>query len=267
MLWQCTDPIKITLFGIELEARCWGPPPQKAATLILLHEGLGSVALWKDFPAALAQHTGCGVFAYSRAGYGDSDPVSLPRSLDYMRDEALRVLPPILHEIGFERGFLVGHSDGASIATLFAGGSKDPRVLGICLIAPHFFTEAEGLASIAEAKIAYEYGDLRVRLAKYHHDPDNTFYGWNNAWLDPDFKSWNIEYCLHTVQIPVLAIQGVDDQYGTVRQIEVLENLLNRAPEIVMLDNCAHSPHIEQPEKVLLIIDDFARRIDHNAGY
>ena len=179
--------------GKRLEAAAFGPPPGTAPTLVLLHEGLGSVALWRDFPERLAGATGFGVFVYSRAGYGRSDPVDLPRPLDYMTREARFSLPAVLGAIGFRQGVLVGHSDGASIAAIYAGEHADERVKGLVLMAPHVFTEEPGLASIAEAKRAYETGDLRARLAKYHAHVDSAFLGWNGAWLDPGFKAWTIE--------------------------------------------------------------------------
>ncbi len=165
----------------------------KNLPLFFCTKGWAAVGLWRDFPEKLSERTGYCVFAYSRAGYGHSDRVPLPRPLDYMTREAVEVLPQVLDAIGFKRGVLCGHSDGASIAAIYAGSVKDFRVRGLCLISPHFFTEPEGLASIAEAKLLYETGDLRQRLAKYHADVDNAFRGWNGAWLDPGFKRWNIE--------------------------------------------------------------------------
>ena len=183
--WRDGAASTITVNGKTLEAVCYGPPPGKAPTIVMLHEGLGCVALWRDFPRKVAEATGFGVFAWSRAGYGQSDPVELPRPLDYMTREALDVLPGVLDAIGFRYGILLGHSDGASIAAIYAGGVEDFRVRGLVLMAPHFFTEEAGLQAIAAAKTAYEGGDLRERLAKYHGHVDNAFYGWNGAWLDP----------------------------------------------------------------------------------
>ena len=170
-----------------LETRWWGPPPEAAPTLVLLHEGLGCVALWRDFPEALAAATGCGVFAWSRFGYGGSDPVSLPRPMRYMHDEALEVLPRVLDAADVRRAVLVGHSDGGSIAAIHAGTVHDPRVLGVVMIAAHFFVEDINIASIRGIKEDYEHGDLRRRLARYHRDVDVAFRGWNDAWLDPRF--------------------------------------------------------------------------------
>src|SRR5271157_4886483 len=213
----------IVAAGKRLEAVAFGPPPGTAPTIVMLHEGLGCVALWRDFPMKLAAASGWGVFAYSRAGYGQSDAIDLPRPLDYMTEEAILSLPRVLAAIGFKRGVLLGHSDGASIAAIYAGEHDDERVRGLVLMAPHVFTEAPGLAAIAEARDAYRTGDLRARLAKHHADVDCAFCGWNGAWLDPGFKAWNIEGFVERWRVPALLIQGDDDQYGTLAQIRAIE--------------------------------------------
>ena len=207
----------------RLEYRMIGPRPDVVPTLLLLHEGLGCVGLWGDFPDKLAAATGCGVFVYSRAGYGQSSPVPLPRPLSYMHDEARETLPKLLDSIRFQRGLLIGHSDGASIAAIYAGTHQDHRIGGLVLIAPHFFTEDSGIASIAKAKQAYETGDLRGKLARWHADVDNAFKGWNGAWLDPGFRRWDITEQLAYIRVPMLIVQGADDEYGTVKQIEMAE--------------------------------------------
>src|ERR1700684_102785 len=201
----------------DLEYRLIGPMPADAPTIVMLHEGLGSAALWGDFPDRLQAATGMGVFVYSRAGYGASTSVTLPRPLDYMSREALDVLPVLLDTIGFARGVLLGHSDGASIAAIHAGGSNDHRVPGVVLIAPHFIVEEISLASIAEIRKTYETTDLRSKLARWHQNVDNAFYGWNDAWLDPDFRRWDISEYLAYIRVPVAMLQGDDDQYGTLR--------------------------------------------------
>lgn len=259
--WRPGLPGAITVDGKRLEATCYGPPPGEAPTIVMLHEGLGCVALWRDFPQRLAEATGFGVFLWSRAGYGESDPVDLPRPLDYMTREAMDVVPGVLDAIGFRSGILLGHSDGASIAAIYAGGVEDFRVRGIVLMAPHFFTEPGGLDSIAQAKVAYETGDLRGRLAKYHRDVDNAFRGWNDAWLDPRFRSWNIAESIDYLRIPVLAIQGADDQYGTLTQIEEIENRIYSPVDVEILADCSHSPHLEQPDKTLSAIAEFCARL------
>jgi len=237
--------------GKRLEAVAYGPQPSSAPTLVMLHEGLGCAALWRDFPRKLAAATGLGVFIYSRAGYGRSDPVDLPRPLDYMTREARFSLPEVLDAIGFRRGVLVGHSDGASIAAIYAGAHDDERVEGLVLIAPHVFTEPSGLASITEARLAYVAGDLRKRLAKYHAHVDSAFFGWNRAWLDPAFKAWNIEDFVNRWRVPSLLIQGADDQYGTIAQIRAIEKRTPAPVASLVLDGCRHAPHLEQPDATL----------------
>lgn len=253
---------QMIIAGRQLEYICHGPDPATAPTIILLHEGLGCIAMWRDFPAQLAATTGFGVFAYSRAGYGQSDPVTLPRPLDYMTREASDVLPAILDGIGFRRGILLGHSDGASIAAIYAGSHEDHRVRGLVLMAPHFFTEASGLAAIAEARSAYQSADLKARLSRYHRHPDNAFYGWNDAWLDPAFRQWNIADVIDYLRIPVLAIQGRDDQYGTYEQIREVESRSYAPVDVEILEACAHAPHIDQPARTLALISEFTRRLE-----
>ena len=247
--------------GQRLEYRFVGALPDKAPTLVLLHEGLGCVGLWDDFPEKLSAATGAGVFVYSRAGYGKSSPVTLPRPLSYMHDEARDILPCLLDAIGFQRGLLIGHSDGASIATVYAGRHQDHRVGGLVLIAPHFFTEDQGIASIVEAKKAYETGDLRARLSRWHADVDNAFKGWNGAWLDPDFRKWDISEFLAYIRVPVLIVQGEDDQYGTVKQIEVAQEECYCPVEVALLPGACHSPQRETPEATLKAISEFVGQV------
>jgi pimeloyl-ACP methyl ester carboxylesterase len=252
----------------RLEYRHWGPAPSVAPTILLLHEGLGCLGLWGDFPAKLAGATGVGVFAYSRAGYGASSPVALPRPLTYMRDEALEVLPRILTAIGFRRGILAGHSDGASIAAIYAGGVQDHRIRGVSLIAPHFFTEDIGIAEIARAKIAYDTGDLKPKLARWHSNVDNAFRGWNDAWLDPEFRNWDIREYLAYIRVPVQIVQGADDQYGTIRQIEVAEAECYCPVDVTLLPGVRHAPHRDAPDAALAAMSDFINRIlrSHREG-
>lgn len=251
----------LTANGKTLEFACFGPPPSEAATLVLLHEGLGCIQLWRDFPKALAEATGLGVFVYSRAGYGRSDPADLPRPLDYMTREALDSLPEVLNAIAVERAILVGHSDGATIAAIYAGSVADYRVRGLVLMAPHFFTEDAGLAEIAKARTAFETGDLRSSLAKYHDDPDNTFRGWNDSWLHPNFKAWNVSDVIDHLRIPTLAIQGVDDQYGTIAQIEELESRAYSPVDSLIVPDCRHAPFLDQPKVVTEAIADYCVRL------
>jgi pimeloyl-ACP methyl ester carboxylesterase len=244
----------------QLEYRSIGPRSNAAPTLVLLHEGLGCVALWNDFPERLAAATGLGVFLYSRAGYGASSTIALPRPLSYMHHEAREVLPRVLQAIGFQRGLLIGHSDGASIATIYAGSTEDHRICGLVLIAPHFFVEDMGLAAIAQAKVAFESGDLRQRLARWHQNVDAAFKGWNGAWLDPGFRAWDITDALAYIRVPVAIIQGVDDQYGTQRQIAVAEEECYCPVEVTLLEGVQHAPQRESPDRVVQVIAEFAKR-------
>jgi pimeloyl-ACP methyl ester carboxylesterase len=251
----------LTIGTQRLEYRMVGPRPETAPTLVLLHEGLGCVGLWGDFPDKLQRATKCGVFVYSRAGYGRSSPVKLPRPLSYMHDEAREVLPELLDAVGFKRGLLIGHSDGASIAAIYAGSHQDHRLGGLVLIAPHFFTEDPGIASIEEAHKAYDSGDLRQRLSRWHADVDNAFRGWNGAWLDPEFRKWDITEFLAYIRVPTLIVQGEDDQYGTVAQIEAAERECYCPVEVALLPGAKHSPQREAPEPTLKAISDFVARV------
>lgn len=247
--------------GVKLEYVWIGPPPEAATTLVFLHEGLGCVALWKEFPRRVAETTGLGVLVYSRQGYGESDPVDVPRPLTYMHDEGLRVLPTVLDAAGIRSAIPVGHSDGASIALIHAGGRDDPRVRGLVLMAPHVFNEDVSVRSIRAAKDAYDHGRLREQLARYHGDNvDGAFWGWNRAWLDPDFLAWNIEEFLPVIQLPLLIIQGEDDEYGTVSQVEAIRAQVAGPAEVLMLPDCHHSPHRDQPQATLDAIAAFVAR-------
>ena len=245
----------------QLEYRMIGPTPDKAPTIVMLHEGLGSVGLWGDFPDKLQAATGAGVFVYSRAGYGNSSPAQLPRRPDYMHVEALDVLPKLLGAIGFRRGLLLGHSDGASIATIYAGGIQDHRVRGLMLIAPHFVVEDISIQSIAKIKDTYATTDLKTRLARWHKDVDNAFLGCNDAWLDPQFRDWDISESLAYVRVPVEIIQGADDQYGTLRQVEIAQAECYCPVDTTIIPGAGHSPHREAPEAALKAVADFANRL------
>jgi pimeloyl-ACP methyl ester carboxylesterase len=258
---KLADQGLLDLGNMRLEYRMIGPRPQAAPTIVMLHEGLGCVGLWGDFPDKLQAATGAGVFVYSRAGYGQSSPVKLPRPLSYMHDEARAVLPLLLDAIGFQRGLLIGHSDGASIAAIYAGAHQDHRVGGLVLIAPHFFTEDPGIKSIEDARTAYETGDLRQRLARWHKDVDNAFKGWNGAWLDPGFRKWDITEFLAYIRVPMLIVQGEDDQYGTVKQIEAATGECYCPVEVALLPKVKHSPQREAPEPTLEAIADFVARV------
>jgi len=253
---------------MRLEYRMIGPRPDAAPTIVLLHEGLGSVASWAGFAEALSTATGVGVFAYSRAGYGRSSPSKLPRPISFMHDEACQVLPRVVDAAGFRRGLLVGHSDGASIATIYSGSIQDHRVRGLVLIAPHFISEDMGIAEIARAKAAFERGPLRAKLARVHANPENAFYGWCGPWLDPEFRNWDIRDALAHIRVPILIVQGENDQYGTVRQIEVAHEECYCPVEVALLPQTRHAPHREAAEATLRAITDFANHLmrDHHEG-
>lgn len=245
--------------GQRLEYRMVGPRPGDAPTLVMLHEGLGSAAMWGDFPERLAAATGAGVFAYSRAGYGNSSLVKLPRPLTYQSDEAKQVLPKLLDAIGVQRFVLVGHSDGATISTIYAGSHQDHRLHGLVLMAPHFFNEELSVKSIAEAKQAYESGDLKQKLARWHADPDNAFWGWNTAWLDPGYRNWDISETLAYVRVPILIIQGELDQYGSAGQVTVAQQECYCPVEVLMLPGVRHTPFREATEQTLSAMTSFLR--------
>jgi pimeloyl-ACP methyl ester carboxylesterase len=252
--------LRITIDGRSLESAWWGPAPQTAPSIVLLHEGLGCVAMWRDFPARLAAATGLGVFAWSRAGYGQSDPAPLPRPLSYMHDEAALV-SRVLDAAGVRRCVLLGHSDGASIAAIHAGTTQDFRARGLILIAPHFVVEDVGIASIAAARVAYERTDRRARLGRYHADPNNAFRGWCDAWLDPAFRDWRIDDLLPYIRVPMLILQGSADEYGTAEQLRIAERDALCPVETILVDGANHSPHLSAPEPVLSAVAAFVYRL------
>lgn len=242
----------LLVHGRCLEYRRWPPPaPSIAAPVLLLHEGLGSVGLWRDFPAALASRTGRAVAAYSRLGHGASDPRGAALPVRFMHDEAERTVPAVLDGLAVERAVLFGHSDGGSMA-LLAAAAFPHRVAALILEAPHVFVEPISIASIARMRDVYDTTGLRQRLARHHGDNvDEAFRGWNDVWLDPEFLAWNIEEALPRVTCPVLVIQGDADEYGTARQMEAIAAGVTGAVETHLLADCGHSPHRDQPARVL----------------
>ncbi|MCW5731309.1 MAG: alpha/beta hydrolase [Alphaproteobacteria bacterium] len=254
---------RLRLSGGEIELAWHGERRPGARVLVFLHEGLGSAGLWRDFPARVAVASGLPALVYSRFGYGASDPCALPRPLGYMHDEGLQVLPELLERLEIDAYVLVGHSDGASIAIIHAGGAPRPGLAGAVLMAPHVFNEDISVRSITAAKAAYEGGDLRSRLERWHGaNVDCAFYGWNGAWLDPGFRDWNIEAYLPAIDVPLLVIQGRDDEYGTLAQVEAIRAGATRAgTERLILDHCGHSPHRDRPEETLASIAHFLGRI------
>jgi pimeloyl-ACP methyl ester carboxylesterase len=227
---------------LEIPARDTNAP-----TLVLLHEGLGSVGLWRDFPQALATATGARTIAFSRYGHGRSDPPPTPRTSRFMHEEAREVLPALLAAVDAADPVLVGHSDGASIALLYAA---EHPVRAVVAIAPHVFVEKKGLEEIRRLRETYEHTNLRDRMGRHHRDPDAAFYGWNDVWLDPEFRAWDITDAVAQIDCPLLLIQGERDEYGTMAQLDAIERRALRPVERVHLD-CHHAPHLECPVQTL----------------
>ncbi len=254
----CIDGVDIEYRRIGAHAKATNRP-----VLVLLHEGLGCVAMWKDFPHELAAATGLDVFAYSRQGYGRSAPRPAPWPLDYMQKEARRFLPAVLAAAGIDESILIGHSDGASIALIHAGApapGPGARIRGLVALAPHVFVEDISITSIEAARKAYENTDLRARLARYHgRNVDDAFRGWNGAWLHEDFRNWNIEACLPAIACPVLVVQGEDDPYGTTAQVDAVVRGVGGPVRACLIPDCRHSPHLDQPHAALREITGFIR--------
>jgi pimeloyl-ACP methyl ester carboxylesterase len=229
-------------------------------TLVLLHEGLGSIRQWRDFPARLARATGCRALVYNRYGYGDSEVLKEDRvGVRFMHDEALKALPELLERLSVKDPVLIGHSDGASIALIYAGAGNPVRALAV--MAPHVFVEDVCIRSIEKAKREFETTDLPERLGRYHRDSRKTFYLWNDAWLDPEFRAWNIEEYLPGIRCPLLAIQGEDDEYGTMAQLDSIERWAGGPCRRLELRACGHSPHRDRPEETLSALSKFIGRI------
>ncbi len=246
--------------GKRLEYQRFGSAVAGRPTLVFLHEGLGSLGQWRDFPEQVSSETGCSSLVYSRAGYGHSDSANLPLSIDFMHDEALQVLPQFLTKLREQNVILIGHSDGGSIALIFAA-NPTVSVRALILLSPHVFVEEITVRSIAEAKSDYLQGGLKRRLAKHHPRTDETFLGWANIWLDPKFRSWNIENVLPKIEIPSLVIQGEEDRFGSLRQVEAIQNGCTGPVETFLIPGCGHRPHIENPLETLHRVVEF---IHHN---
>ena len=249
----------VTVCSHRIEYERIGISRAHRPTLVFLHEGLGSIARWRDFPDRVAQAANCDAVVYSRHGYGNSDPLAVPRMARYMHDEALTALPELLEALAIDRPILVGHSDGGSIALIHAGAAARP-VAAVITLAAHVMVEDVSIASIAAAKTAFETTDLRVRLARYHADVDSAFLGWNRIWLAPEFRRWNIEEFLPRIACPVLAIQGADDEYGTMEQMRRIGAQV-AAVELLELEDCRHSAHEDQPDAVVEAITRFVDRV------
>ena len=246
---------QLNVNGRRIEYRFVEPTVDRGLDLVMLHEGLGSVSMWRQFPEQLARVTGCRTLAFSRHGYGGSSPLDAPRRVDYMHEEARIWLPAILERLEIRRPVLFGHSDGASIALIHAA-TPGSDVAGIIALAPHVKVEELTVRSIAAAKAAYLDTDLRARLSRYHADVDSAFWGWNRIWLDPAFRNWNIEALLPSVRCPLLAIQGEDDEYGTMEQVaSILRAVANS--RLLALPACRHAPHRDQPQEILKAAQEF----------
>jgi pimeloyl-ACP methyl ester carboxylesterase len=253
---------RIALLNIELEYAYFYPSgtSDSERTIVLLHEGLGCVQMWKDFPQQLSNATNLRVLAYSRQGYGGSTPITGPRNIEFMRDEAVRVLPELLNALDIDNPILVGHSDGASIA-LLAAATRLP-IESVVVMAPHLFVEDISVSAISQTLATYneETTQMRTKLAKFHVDVDGAFYGWANVWLNPEFLTWNIEVDTAAITCPLLAIQGEQDQYGTMKQLEQLKAQVPHA-QLLKLENCRHSPQFDQPMPVLAAIANFLKSV------
>jgi pimeloyl-ACP methyl ester carboxylesterase len=255
------DPLSIVAAGHRLEAGWIAPRDADAPAIVLLHEGVGCLSAWREWPEELASATGCGVLAYSRWGYAGSDPIDLPRPLTYMHDEGLTALPEVMDAAGIRDAILLGHSDGASIAIIHAGSARArPRVRGVVLLAPHVFCEDVSVAAIERTRDAFVNGDLRERLARRQGtNVDGAFWGWNRAWLDPGFRAWNIESFLAGIEVPVLVIQGEGDPYGTIAQVDAVTSGVRGAATRVILPECGHAPQKERPEETTAAVVAFVR--------
>ncbi|POZ61995.1 alpha/beta fold hydrolase [Chromobacterium alticapitis] len=231
--------------------------------LVLLHEGLGCIAMWRRFPHRLAEMTGRRVLAYSRYGYGYSSAAQLPRRVDYMHVEALQVLPELLRRLELREPVLVGHSDGASIALLHA--SVFP-VAGLALLAPHVFVEDITLAGIEAARQSFASGELERQLALFHRDPRTVFEGWSGVWLSERFRGWNIEECLVNIHCRALLLQGDGDEYGTLAQLDAIRLGMRGVAVQHCLDDCGHSPHLQQPERALGLVAGFITQLTDAAS-
>ncbi len=246
----------------RLEYAWIGPGPAQAPTLIFLHEGLGCAGMWKDFPLWVAERTGCGALIYSRSGYGDSAPLDRPRTARYLHDEALTVLPQVLEAMNIRHAIFIGHSDGASIALIYAAAGGAQATLGLVLEAPHVFVEDITLAGIERTGELYRTTDLAQKLSRYHGDQTNAvFWSWYDTWLSPEFRHWNIEEYCPRIACPLLLIQGEDDEYGTKRQVDAILSRVVTPAQAVMLPECGHVPHREQPQATLEAITRFVQGI------
>jgi pimeloyl-ACP methyl ester carboxylesterase len=252
--------------GRQIEYRMIPGDALSQPTLVFLHEGLGSVALWRDFPDKVAARLGARALIYSRFGYGQSDGLAGKRTPRFMHEEALRMLPPLLDQLGIEAPLLIGHSDGASIAIIHAGASERP-VSGLVLMAPHVIVEQVCVDSIARIRETYRSSDLKSRLAKYHAHVDDAFLGWADIWLEPEFRAWSIEGLVAGVEAPMLLIQGEDDEYGTLDQLDRIETRAEAPVSRLVLAKCGHAPHRDQETAVADAIVEFAHDLRRGGAW
>jgi pimeloyl-ACP methyl ester carboxylesterase len=253
----------VTVLGRQIEVRLIPGAATGCPPLVFLHEGLGSVAMWRDFPDQVARRVGAPALVYSRYGYGQSDGLLAPRTPTFMHDEALQVLPALLETLKIAAPVLIGHSDGASIALINAA-SKISTVTAVVLMAPHVFVEPCSLESIARVTETYESSDLKQRLSRYHAQVDDAFLGWSRIWLDPRFRTWNLGRECQNLHVPTLLIQGEDDEYGTLAQLDAIADVAPGPVQRVVLSNCGHSPHRDQTSAVLDAISGFVERLKAN---
>jgi pimeloyl-ACP methyl ester carboxylesterase len=246
---------------VELDGRVFEvediPGDRDRAALVFLHEGLGSVGLWRGFPRAVADASGRRAITYSRLGHGCSDPPAAPRTPSFMHEEAEQVLPRLLDKLDAHEPLIVGHSDGGSIALIHAATHP---VSGLACLAPHVYVEEMCLASIRSARESFVREGLRERMARHHRDPNAAFWGWNDVWLHPDFPDWNIEASVRAIGAPILVVQGTEDEYGTLAHLEAIERAARGSVERVVLP-CGHSPHLELPDETLAALSDFATTV------
>ncbi|HEX6299337.1 MAG TPA: alpha/beta hydrolase [Acidimicrobiia bacterium] len=227
--------------------------------LVFLHEGLGSVELWRDFPRDVSSSARCPALVYSRYGNGWSGPLTAPRRPDYMHEEALETLPGLIDELVGRPPILIGHSDGASISIIYAGAGHP--VEGLVLIAPHVFVEPETVRSISAIRDRFPGSGMTAKMNKYHTDPEATFYGWADVWLSPAFRSWNIEEYLSGIRCPTLLIQGDADEYGTVSQLDAIDAGLDAPVQRLLVPSAGHSPHLSHPDLVTDAVVEFLSRV------
>ena len=256
-----TKLFQITIENKSIEILTVGDFNNKIPVIILLHEGLGSISMWKEIPRIIHKITKLNVLAYSRFGYGNSSSVDLPRPLNYMTIEAKIYLPLIIKKLKINKYFIVGHSDGATIAAIHCSLNINQNLQGAALLAPHFYIENENISAIKKTVIEYEKGQLKSKLSKYHKNVDNAFYGWCRVWLDNGFKNWNITNIIQNIEVPIIGIQGLNDPYGTINQLEVLKNKL-KVPFIKKtISNCGHNPFYKYERITIQYLNDFFKNL------